>query len=343
MVFDERNARRRAVCLLVTVATSLVPLARAYAEPAPVPSDAAPSAEQRADAQRLREQGQAHFDAGRYAQAAAAFARAFELTRATRDLFNQGTALHWAGDCGAAREAFEAYLAREDDQPLERAERRTEARTALDYLRGQCPTAGPDVTRGSGAAPATATGPAEEVGAGVPLAPSPSLVAVPTSPAVQNTSAPPPGSVLPPSSILQGANAEAVYGPGASATAGTGPEPDHGASLPDVLRWSALGTGAALAVAAVATGFAGHAAATDLEDLNRAAAAHDARWDDCCLERAHELNGERRSYQAATVALGIASGMLLGTAAVLWTLDLDTEGESRAGLGSATLTYRSRF
>jgi hypothetical protein len=370
--WGERGMRRRAVGLVLTAATALAPLTNAHAAPpstapelatqpspsqpspsqpspsapppsAPPPSAPPPSAppppshatasasaEQRSDAQRAREQGELHFDAGRYPQAAAAFARAFELTRTARDRFNQGTALHWAGDCTGAREAFEAYLTLDDDEPLERAERRSDANTALEFLDRQCPQATPEH-----AAPAAAS-----AAAGLPVPGS-------TGPVSTGVAADGAGSLSPavgplpqptPLQSVTAANAPAALSPPAGVT----PESDAGSTLP-VLRWSALGTGAALAIAAVATGFAGHAAAIDLEDLNRDAAAHGARWDDCCLERARDLNGERRSYKTATTVLGVASGMLLGTAAVLWTLDLDTESASGAGIGSATLSYRSRF
>jgi hypothetical protein len=112
----------------------------------------------------------------------------------------------------------------------------------------------------------------------------------------------------------------------------------------DTLAWSAFGAGAAVAVAAVITGFSSHSAAARIDELGEQAATRGLVWDECCRERVNELDEIRRGYQTATRLLGVGSALLLGTATVLWVVDLDVDdGSSGSTLGGATLGYRSSF
>ena len=63
-----------------------------------------------ASATSLDEQGLAHYEAGRYAQAADAFLRAFDLDPAPVLLYNAGRSLQRAGRLGEAVDVFERYL-----------------------------------------------------------------------------------------------------------------------------------------------------------------------------------------------------------------------------------------
>jgi hypothetical protein len=107
-----------------------------------------------------------------------------------------------------------------------------------------------------------------------------------------------------------------------------------------VFRWSALGAGAALAVAAIVTGVSSGAAASDVDDLGRKAASDKENWEECCLEQANQLEAKRVRYQTATRVLGVGSALLLGTATVLWVVDFDADGSTPE---SAQLSYRSAF
>jgi hypothetical protein len=113
----------------------------------------------------------------------------------------------------------------------------------------------------------------------------------------------------------------------------------------EVWMWAAFGTGAALGLASIVTAVAASNATSDLEDLGRTAAGGDSSWEECCAERARELNTERQRLQTATTVLAVSSVVLVGSGAVLWSLDLDGGAPNPTGhrLQSVRLAYRAQF
>jgi tetratricopeptide (TPR) repeat protein len=150
---DAKNVLRAlAVASLLAAATS------AHAAP-PDPPAAPASADGRAHAKRLFEQGQAHYDLGEYDEAIAAFREAYEISSAPALLFNIAQAHRLKGDCPRALQVYRHFVRLDPDSP-----RRSAAEGQIASLSAQCEH------KGDAAAPST-PGRYEATDAGATFAP----------------------------------------------------------------------------------------------------------------------------------------------------------------------------
>jgi tetratricopeptide (TPR) repeat protein len=137
MNFD-RFAARCAFVVGVTLGSALVAPAALGADapptteaPAAGPRTEGPSVD--AQARSLFAQGQIHYSLGEYAQAIAAFRRAYELSAAPGLLFNIAQAHRLNGQCKEALEIYRHFVRLAPDSPY-----RTEAETQIATLAGRC-------------------------------------------------------------------------------------------------------------------------------------------------------------------------------------------------------------
>jgi tetratricopeptide (TPR) repeat protein len=263
-------------------------------------------------ARLLHEAGLAEYEAGRYAQAAAAFREAYRLVPAPGVLFNLAQAYRLKGDCKRARRTYRKFLKVSTD-PAQSA-------NALEHLGtlGRCGEQPPAVE---------------------PPAPAPQPQVLPTpapAPPVIQPAPPPPPAPAPAPLAMQVQAPPAPEAPAVAMCAPVERRPGRNKRIAGIAFGSA---GAAFLVLGVYHGMKARGAANDLDEFYE----DGGQWTPDLADREDAIgrNRTRALLFGAVGAAALASGTVF-----YW---IGTQDEKRAGLhvapgpGGAVMSWSGRF